>query len=195
MSTPAPPPDDRTRVIPRVPAQPVGAPPLGGPPVPEPGPAAAIPVVADQGWAVVLEDRLRTVRTLAITFALVAVVALGVAVWALVRAGDDDGGGSGASPARVRALANRVERLESRSSATRTTTSSSAATGASASAVAGLQEDVESLKEQVSDAQGSASTDAVDSLSDRVDTLEGEVDELQAGGGDDTSTEGTATTP
>jgi vacuolar-type H+-ATPase subunit I/STV1 len=65
-------------------------------------------------WHALMLDRLQSLRTAVAIVTVVALAALGVAVWALLR---DDGGGTrrqSVSAARVRALENRVQRLEQR---------------------------------------------------------------------------------
>jgi hypothetical protein len=70
------------------------------------------PVGVDPDWAVHAEDRLRTLQGLLALMSVLALAALGVAIWALVDDGDgDDPTRQGASRGRVAALTDRVERL------------------------------------------------------------------------------------
>jgi peptidoglycan hydrolase CwlO-like protein len=57
-----------------------------------------------------VRDRLRSLTTAVAFLAVLAIAALGVAIWALLSS-QDDGGTSGASVSRVRALEDRVDRL------------------------------------------------------------------------------------
>jgi peptidoglycan hydrolase CwlO-like protein len=65
-------------------------------------------------WREEVHDNLRSLRTAVAMLGVLAVIAAGLAVWALVTANQDEGGGStGASPARVSALEDKVDELES----------------------------------------------------------------------------------
>jgi hypothetical protein len=71
----------------------------------------------DGYWLEELRDQIRALKTAAALLGVLAVTALGVALWALLA--DEDGGGGGqasrgASPERVSNLAERVDDLESR---------------------------------------------------------------------------------
>ena len=77
--------------------------------------ARDLEVEIDAGaWHALLLDRLQSLRTAVAIVAVVALAALGVAVWALLHDNGDGTRRQGVSGTRVRALENRVQRLEQR---------------------------------------------------------------------------------
>lgn len=165
-----------------------------GPGVPA-RPVLARPVRADQDWTARDDDSLRTLQGLLALVSVLALTALGVAIWALV----DDGGepaGQAASRDRVVALSDRVEQLESRADQP---TDSSTEGRASQADVDALESDVATLKSQVAEAgdegggksDDATAADAATALSTRVDELAAQVDGLRSQQGLDS----TGTTP
>jgi hypothetical protein len=123
-------------------------------------------VATDATLWVDLRARLRSL-TSAVTIALiVAVVALGVALWALLGGTDDD---TGASPARVSMLDQRVERLES---ATRR--------GAWRDELSAVRQQQRVLAERLAALSNTIEqpTDDVDSLRTAIDATQQAVDQL-----------------
>ncbi len=156
-------------------------------------PVAAGPVGVDPDWAIGAEDRLRTLQGLLALASILALAALGVAIWALVD--DDDSARQGASQGRVAALTERVERLEARPDRP---AEPSAAGQVSAADLDALEDDVAELKSQVAKGGGEgdqsgdgAPANSVSALSTRVDELTSQVDALRSQGPSD----GTGTTP
>jgi hypothetical protein len=139
---------------------------------------------ADAAWWARIDDRLRTLTTMLALVGIVALGALGLAVYALVH---DRPSRSGASEARVSALADRVSRVEDRTSG--------AASSATTSNLAGRlsqkanKEDVQKLADQVSQLRGTGTSADVARLSARVDQLAKQVATLQGTSG------GTTTSP
>ena len=66
----------------------------------------------DRVWR--LEDQLRTLRAALAVAGVIALVALGLAIYLLSEEDDDEDGRAGASRTQVRALEDRVDRLGSR---------------------------------------------------------------------------------
>ncbi|WP_210495174.1 hypothetical protein [Patulibacter sp. SYSU D01012] len=200
--------DEPTRMSPRVPQPPAGGgPPAGTPREPHPPAgrprdpatpvAAAAPAAAwpqEDPRLVVLEERLSSLRTALLAFAAVAVVALGLATWALLRDGGDSGSSGGTS---TRALRERVSSLEDRLDGR--------ATDGDVEKVA---KQVDALEEQVKAQPATTTTPAPDTgdeqavsgLQDDVQELQRQVQQLQqaaANAGDDGAApdDGTTTTP
>jgi hypothetical protein len=125
-----------------------------------------------------LEDAVGSLRTGLMVVGVLAVAALGVAVYALVKANDSGGGGSRsglASDARVSDIEGRVDRLSRQLQAERSggdTTSTQLD-----DRVAALEKTAKTLASRPSaDPQ-----DAIDQLSDRIDDLSKDVDALKQG--------------
>ena len=121
-----------------------------------------------------LEDTLESLRTGLMIVGALAVLALGVAIYALLN--DDDGGGSRAglaSDERVSRLDDRVDRLSRQVRGVRAGNRDSAAVE---DRVASLERTVETLAERP--AAGDA-TQAVEELSERIDDLATDVERLE----------------
>jgi len=129
-----------------------------------------------------LEDAVDNLRTWLLVIGLVAVAALGVALYAVL---DDDtssgGGGSTtglASDERVSQIENRVDRLSRQLQDVR-------AGGGSGDDTAALANRIDELEDAVSSQSGqggaaaSGTQDAIDELSSRIDDLASDVEELQ----------------
>ena len=111
-----------------------------------------------------LRDRLRSLQTALALVGVLAVAALGLALWTLLA--DDDGGGDarGASPQRVDRLQDRVSTLEDR-----------VENRATNGDVSDVRDDLESLQSDVEEAQGQSDGPAQED----VDALEGDIEELR----------------
>jgi len=104
-------------------------------------------------WHALLLDRLQSLRAAVAIVAVLALGALGVAVWGLLH---DDGGGTrrqGVSVARARALESRVQRLEQRVP--------------SQQDIASLRDDVQAIAKRVAAAEAAATA-----AQRRADTLD-----------------------
>lgn len=138
------------------------------------------PVPDDYVWREEVIDRLNSLRTAVILIGILAVAALGVALWALLTQEEEGDARRGASVSDVRNLRDRVDRLEQNldqapardavNQLSRTVDSldervtkvgdSVASQGSSAQAVEGLQGNVQQL------------SDAVEQLDQRVQAVE-----------------------
>jgi outer membrane murein-binding lipoprotein Lpp len=172
-----PDPDEPTRRLP--PASPPDAPP---PRTYE----REVAVGDDLVWREEILDRLSSLRAAVVMLGIVAVAALGIALWALFTQEEESDAQRGASVERVRELEERVDELEQ--------DVEGAATG---DAVSQLSENVESLDERigaledrsergaseqaVEDLQGDVQElgDAVEQLGDAVEQLDRRVDALE----------------
>jgi hypothetical protein len=120
-------------------------------------------------WAEVL-DRLSSLRAGLVVVAVLALAALGIALWVLL---DDAGDREGASRARVERLEDRVDSLERQ-------VGESASQGGVAAIRDGqqaLQRRVQALEAAVEDAQ--AAGEGVDEVAAAVEGLQGSVDALE----------------
>ena len=120
-----------------------------------------------------LHDSLRSLRTALVLVGVLAVAALGVAVYALIQANDakDTSNGSNdqaASAARVSALDDRVDQLRA-----------DVYDKASKSSVSQLRSDVDQLQQDVSKAKTQDPTQEIDQLKQDVDDLNKRVDDLE----------------
>lgn len=123
-----------------------------------------------------LDDAIGSLRTGLMVVGVLAVAALGVAFYALVKAGDDSGGGSRsglASDSRVSDLEDRVDRLSRRQE-------DAGSSGDTSSAQ--LEDRVAALEKTVKTLADRPSADpqqAIDQLSDRIDDVAEDVEALQ----------------
>lgn len=125
--------------------------------------------VAEEPWVEIL-DRLGSLRAGLAMVAVVAVAALGVALWALLAGEGDDR--EGASPVRVERLEDRLDAVEA-----------DVERAASQSGLAGIRDNqqalqgrVRALEQAVGNAQ--ATREAVDGLSENVETLQQGIEQL-----------------
>jgi hypothetical protein len=124
-----------------------------------------------------LEDAVATLRTGLMVVGVLAVAALGVAVYALVKANDSSGGGSRsglASDSRVSEIEDRVDRLSRRVQ--------DAPSGGDDASGSELDDRVAALEKTVKTLADRPSADpqqAIDQLSDRIDDVAKDVDELK----------------
>ena len=145
-------------------------------------------------WAQEMRDRLRSLRTAVALLGVLAVAALGVALWSLLSQEEEGDSQRGASQERVRDLDERVEDLESESG-----------DAASRNAVERLRDEQEQLEERLSAVEerpGAPSRDAVEDLQadvtqlsdaaeqlgQSVEDLQERVDELEQRQSEDTAT-------
>lgn len=125
-----------------------------------------------------LEDAVDSLRTGLMIVGVIAVAALGVAIYALMK--EDDGGSDSrrglASDARVSQLDSRIDRLSRQVQDAR----SDARQGASAAAVGDRVDALETAVKELADrpAPGDA-TQAVQELSDRIDDVAADVERLK----------------
>jgi hypothetical protein len=153
----------------------------------------AAPAV-DPAWPARLDDRLRSLRNLLALVSVLALAALGLAAWALLR---DDDTEAGPSNSRVARISDKLDRLEQRlggaSEESDTTQLQEGLTGkADAADLARLQREVRQLRASVAEAGDAGAAEApaddgageaVTALDTRVDELEQQVGELQADAG------------
>jgi outer membrane murein-binding lipoprotein Lpp len=175
MSTPPLPPDRPTEpLVPRAPVAPA---------VPVAAERMVEPVV-DPQWVARLEDQIRSLRTFMALLTLLSLAALGVGVYALIKAQDNQD--QSASQSRVARLDNRVDQVESDLKRKSEETDVSRLEGrlsskADDSKVSQLQQSVTQLRTQLKSA-GENKTDATKAVTDlgsRVDTLSRQVQELR----------------
>ena len=192
MSTPPPPdrptePLSRSRPAPVAPEPPVvervvGPPPVqervvGPPPVQE---RVVAPVVDPSIILLRLEDTIDSLRTWLVVVGLVAVVALGIALYAVV-SDDTSSGGNGstrgaASDERVTQIEHRVDRLSRQVQDVRGDGGASEDTAALANRIDNLESTVKSLSGQPA---AGGTQQAIDELSGRIDDLASDVEKLQ----------------
>jgi chromosome segregation ATPase len=121
-----------------------------------------------------LRDRVRSLTTALVLTALLATVALGAALYALLQDDDEDTSGRrGASPARVQSLDERVDQLEGRID--------DRATKNSLNELEQRLGTVEDQAEQAGEAGGDASQlqQSVETLDESVNALEDRVQSLE----------------
>jgi chromosome segregation ATPase len=143
------------------------------PPAPPPGGVRETEYVVDPERED-LRDRIRSLRTALALTALLAAVALGVGLYALLAEDEDEPGRRGASPARVSALDDRVDELEDR-----------VGDRATKNALARLEQRQEELEGQVDQArEAGGDTEAlqqsIEQLNTDLQALEQRVDDLAA---------------
>jgi DNA repair exonuclease SbcCD ATPase subunit len=118
---------------------------------------------SDSTWRAHVIDRLRSLTRALAVVAVLAVAALGIALWALLAEDDDDG----RTRARaVRALEDRVERLEAQ------------VDRAPSRVVVSVRDEQRSLDERLDELEQDTS-EAIDGLRQDVRELEDRVDELR----------------
>lgn len=175
MSTPPLPPDrptePQTARVPVAPAAPAGTQRVVEPP-------------ADQHWVASLEDQIRSLRTFMALLTLLSLGALGVGIYALIKAQDNED--KSASQARVARIDERVDKVESDLRRTSEENDPSRLEGrisrkADASDVSQVRQSITQLRTQVRTAgEGDAdSAKAVEDLGDRIDALSRQVQELR----------------
>jgi hypothetical protein len=151
------------------PHAPVGAPVAGVVRTPEQAYADEV------AWRQEVLDRISSLRTGLILVGLLAALALGTGLYALLSDDDDEAesGPRGASATRVSKLESRLDSLEGK-----------LGSKASTSAVAKVRQDQDALEERVAKVSGAATSGAdeeqVSALQDEVQALEQRLDDLAA---------------
>jgi hypothetical protein len=165
------PPDRPTEPLRPQPRQPQ---PVAYEPVPPP-----VQTVDVSAVLVRLEDAVNSVRTGLMVVGVIAIAALGVAVYALIKANDTstDGSAGGVSSARIAKLDDRIDRLSRQVQDVRSQSRSSSGDASGlGDRVAALEKTVRELAARPT--PGDA-TQAVKELSGRIDDLAGDVDQLK----------------
>jgi peptidoglycan hydrolase CwlO-like protein len=123
-----------------------------------------------------IRDRLRSLKTAVVLLAVLAVVALGIAIWALLGS-QDTADTQGASASRVSALENQVDDLEAdvKNSASK---SDLQQLSKREQELAAKVDDLDKQVTQTADAVGTVSKD-VQTLQQDVEDLQGRVDALE----------------
>jgi hypothetical protein len=126
-----------------------------------------------------LDDAVSSLRTGLMIVGVIAVAALGVAIYALMK---DDGGGTGsrnglATDSRVSQLDDRIDRLSRQVQGVRSDASGGADAAALGARVKALEGTVKELADRP--VPGDA-TQAVQKLSDRIDAVTADVEQLKA---------------
>ena len=180
MSTPPPPPERPTEPLRRPRPAPVVEERVAPAAVPVADERLVAPAVDPNVILLRLEAAIESLRTWLVVVGLVAVAALGVALYAIL--GDDDGGGGSgstsglASDERASRLDNRIDRLSRQVQDLR----SGDAGGDESAALAGRVDSLESTVKSLSGQPAASGTqDAIDELSKRIDDLSGRVEQLQ----------------
>jgi outer membrane murein-binding lipoprotein Lpp len=155
--------------------------PVAGAPVYERVVEPGVPVGADPGLLFVrLEDRIASLRTVLVFVAVIAVLGVGLAIYALTRVDNGSAGtNGGASSASITRLNDRVDRLSRQVQSAR-----SAVRGIST-----LSQRVDALSKTVAGLRTAASTgaaapdatQAIQDLSKRIDALDQRVQDLSQG--------------
>jgi polyhydroxyalkanoate synthesis regulator phasin len=175
MSTTPPPPDRPTERL--RPTPPEVPPPVAYERVVDPG----VPVATDTGLLYArLEDSIASLRTGLVVLGLLAVIALGVALYSLLKddANSSRGTRDGASNARVTRVNDRVDRLSRQVQSLRTGGTSPAAL---AGRVDALSRSVTALRNSAASGANAAPdpTKAIQDLSTRIDDLDRQVQALK----------------
>ena len=123
-----------------------------------------------------LEDAINSVRSGLMIVGVIAVAALGVAIYALVKDPETSSSAGGASSSRVATLEDRVDRLSRQVQATRSGTAKADDTSALTDRVEALERTVKTLADRPQPADASA---AVKELSGRIDDLASDVEALK----------------
>jgi hypothetical protein len=168
MATP-PPPDRPTQPLRPIQPQP--------PPIIEEERYVAPAGVDTTSMLLALEDAVGALRTWLALAGIVAVAALGIAVYALSKTGDDNANGSRrglASDERVSRLDDRVDRLSRQLQSVR-----AGGAGDSTAELGGRLDDLESTVKTLSERRAPDATQAVQELSGRIDDLRSDVDALK----------------
>lgn len=161
------PPDRPTEPLRPAPA-PVPRQPVAYEPVP--------PAVDVTAVLVRLEDAITSLRTGLMIVGVIAVAALGVAIYGLMKDDETSSGRGGASSSRVATLEDRVDRLSRQVQATRANSNNSGDTEALADRVDALERTVKTIADRP---QPGDATAAVRELSDRIDDLAADVEQLK----------------
>lgn len=122
-----------------------------------------------------LEDAIGSLRTGLMVVGVLAVAALGVAIYSLVEANEDSGGSrSGASDARVSELDDRVDRISRQVQDVRSGDGEE-----DASDVEGRVEALEKTVQELAERPTADPQQAIDQLSERIDEVANDVEALE----------------
>ena len=121
------------------------------------------PLDPDAAWRALVQDRLRSLTRWVVAIGVLSAVALGVGLWALLEAEDDE---RRPRAAQVRALEDRLDELESE------------VERAPSRVVVSVRDEQRALAERVAALEQGAN-DAVDDLRRDVEELQARVDELE----------------
>lgn len=140
-----------------------------------------------RGYLAQLDDSLRSLRTAVVLLGLVSIAALGLALYALLRADEADTGDrtSGPSQSEVSQLEDRVETLEDREPADQDSVEKALEDKADAADVTALEKQVSELADQPAPEPAEAepdpeTTQAITDLTERLDELEQRLEEAEA---------------
>ncbi|MDX6680004.1 MAG: hypothetical protein QOG94_43 [Solirubrobacteraceae bacterium] len=127
-----------------------------------------------------LEDAVASLRTWLAVVGVLAVVALGVATYALTRANGTTGSRGGlASDERVSRVADRVDRLSREVQGLRTARGTPAGAGNDSAALGGRLDALERTVRTLSDRPSTDASQAVQDLAGRIDDLARDVEQLK----------------
>ena len=146
---------------------------VGPPPVQE---RVVAPVVDPSIILLRLEDTIDSLRTWLVVVGLVAVVALGVALYAVVNDDTSSGASTSGAAERVTQIEHRVDRLSRQVQDVRGDGGASDDTAALANRIDNLESTVKSLSGQPA---AGGTQQAIDELSGRIDDLASDVEKLQ----------------
>ncbi len=124
-----------------------------------------------------LEDTIDSVRTGLMIVGVIAVAALGVAIYALMKDDGTSSSAGGASGARVSTLEDRVDRLSRQVQAVRSSSNDAGDTSALTDRLDALEKTVKTLADRP---QPGDATQAVKELSDRIDDVASDVEQLKS---------------
>jgi hypothetical protein len=127
-----------------------------------------------------LDDAVAALRTWLALVGMLAVVALGIAIYALISANDTTGSRSGsASDERVSRVDDRVDSLSRQVQSLRAARGTTAGGGSEAAALGDRLDELERTVRALSDRPATDATQAVEELSGRIDGLSADVEKLK----------------
>ena len=135
-------------------------------------------VVEQDPWRAEVTDQLRMLRNALWGLALLAALAVGLSVWAIVVAGDDDDDGTNrnaSSQAQVGDLEERVDRLDSQLGEV----PGRDALNKLENAQSRMSERLDQLEEQAGEDDDSGLEQSIDDLSSQLDELSARVDQVE----------------
>ncbi|HEV7807133.1 MAG TPA: hypothetical protein VGO80_15020 [Solirubrobacteraceae bacterium] len=150
-------------------------------PTPPPVQERVVAPGSDQGLLLArLDDAVASLRTWLAVVGLFAVVALGVAIYALSRADGTSGSRGGlATDERVSRIDDRVDGLSRQVQSLRTAGGTSAGGGSDTAALGDRLDELERTVRTLSDRPATDATQAVEELAGRIDTLAEDVEQLK----------------
>jgi len=121
------------------------------------------PLDSEAAWRALVQDRLRSLTRWLVVIGVLSAVSLGIGLWALLAAPDDDGRPRAAA---IRALEDRVDELESE------------VERAPSRVVVSVRDEQQALEERI-DALEEGTNDAVEEVRRDVEELRARVDEVE----------------